>query len=1246
MKKLFWALGFIFLVSTGLLIAPGLVDWNQYKEKIQDQFRDATGRDVNIHGDISITILPAPALIVNDVSLANIKGAVAKNLIQLKSLEVRLALVPLFGGVVKVERVKLVDPIIELETLPDGQYNWIFKTGAFPSDKKLENISQPQIISSGKKQNLNIKSKLQSDVFVPIALDSFGIENGTVIYRNSIKGTVEKFESVSGEFSAASMNGPFDGSGKLIARGLPITFDLNFGEIIHGRTLAFAFRTGTDSGNLNIFLSGTLVGLGNSPRIKGSIKGEAVSLGAFMKAVNVKEFPKPLKESFNFDANITARVDGADVKDLELRFGKTKVRGDINIKFGKTPNVVARLETKHVNLDKWLNNEAIEPPSVSRGVSGAGNTNPVVLGKETARKLRKRKHFFIPTFLQASLKLTADAMTLRDRVIRNGLVNAELSNGEITLSQASAQFPGGSDMALFGFVTAKDGEPQFEGELESTVNDLRSVLDWLGHDLESVGKDRLRKLTLAARVFVSPDQLKMANIKLRFDSSKLSGGVTVALRKRPSFGANITVNKFNLDAYLPNQHKKIEKKNIVSGLGGAKERKKTSPEILKKNNPFATLNFLNDLDANFKIKIKSLMLNKKSIRNAIFDGTLYNGSLDIRRLSADQLINSKLSAKGKISNFGGIPKATAFSIAAETKDANGLLKYVGLSSVQALKGLGSIKAHGQIDGSILAPIVGLNFSGSGAQVKASGQIDGLALPPSMKDFAVQINAKETSKLLKIFGIKAISARQLGNVNVDCKINGNLLAPTLVVDVNAMGGSVSLNGKINTLTKDKLLDFSLGIKHPNAAQLFRKFGGYRPAGKVGSLDINGQLVGNLKAFTLKALTAKVDSTELRGGLDLYLDRVRPKFKASLISNKIVVDPFLPSNRKVSFWPGLQIRQVSTRKRFSNWSTDPIDLSGLDGVDAQVSLKSSAIGFKRYNLQKADILFSLEKGILRAERITGMIFGGALKAKASATTISRPHVEASLSLEDMDVALATSALKGAPISTGKMGLDFNLQSVGGSVETLIGSLGGEGAFQFRNLNVQNGRSKNILAGALGLVSALNQVSGILGVGKTNDNSVNFSSVFSIRKGIATSKNIRIISGLGEGKAEGVINLPLWGIDIKGNVKLGQNLLKVIASRGNRKKISQELPFAVYGNLDSPNIKLDTSKITGLALRLPGAEKLLNKLPKGVGGVLQGILGGKINRHETVPSENAQPSAPTQQPKNKIDPVDVLKEIFRRR
>ena len=120
MKKFFWAIGVLVVVAAAaVLVGPGLIDWNQYRGDIQAQVRKATGRDIRINGDISITVLPAPALIVHDVSLANLDGAQAKNMLQLKSLEVRIALASLLGGQVKVERVKLVDPVVELEVLPD-----------------------------------------------------------------------------------------------------------------------------------------------------------------------------------------------------------------------------------------------------------------------------------------------------------------------------------------------------------------------------------------------------------------------------------------------------------------------------------------------------------------------------------------------------------------------------------------------------------------------------------------------------------------------------------------------------------------------------------------------------------------------------------------------------------------------------------------------------------------------------------------------------------------------------------------------------------------------------------------------------------------------------------------------------------------------------------------------------------------------------------------------------------------------
>jgi len=77
------------------------------------------------------------------------------------------------------------------------------------------------------------------------------------------------------------------------------------------------------------------------------------------------------------------------------------------------------------------------------------------------------------------------------------------------------------------------------------------------------------------------------------------------------------------------------------------------------------------------------------------------------------------------------------------------------------------------------------------------------------------------------------------------------------------------------------------------------------------------------------------------------------------------------------------------------------------------------------------------------------------------------------------------------------------------------------------------------------------------------------------------------------------------------------------------------------------MDTSKITGGALRIPGAEKLLKKLPKGVGSVLQGILSGKSNQKRKAPDAgNKSPKLESQQQQKKIDPVDFIKEIFRRR
>ena len=317
MKKIVLLSSFFIALFAAVIAGPGIIDWNQYKDEIQDQIRDITGRNIKINGDISITILPAIALIANDVSLANINGAKVKNLLQLSSLEVRVAIAPLLGGLISIEKVTLVDPVIELEVLPDGRNNWMlgskedFKGGGSSIAK------QAQVTSPESKLTSIPKSSSQS-----IALDSLSVENGTIIYRDSFNGAIEKIEAIDAKFSAASTKGPLESSGGFKFRGVPINFDLNVGEIIHGRTVAFALKTGAMPGSLKILLAGTLSGLGSNPRIKGSIKGEAKSLEAFNIATQGSNLPNLLDQPLSFEANIKAFNAANKMAKKALEIGK------------------------------------------------------------------------------------------------------------------------------------------------------------------------------------------------------------------------------------------------------------------------------------------------------------------------------------------------------------------------------------------------------------------------------------------------------------------------------------------------------------------------------------------------------------------------------------------------------------------------------------------------------------------------------------------------------------------------------------------------------------------------------------------------------------------------------------------------------------------------------------------------------------------------------------------------------------
>ena len=120
----------------------------------------------------------------------------------------------------------------------------------------------------------------------------------------------------------------------------------------------------------------------------------------------------------------------------------------------------------------------------------------------------------------------------------------------------------------------------------------------------------------------------------------------------------------------------------------------------------------------------------------------------------------------------------------------------------------------------------------------------------------------------------------------------------------------------------------------------------------------------------------------------------------------------------------------------------------------------------------------------------------------------------------------------------------------------------------------------------------------------------------------------------------------------MRLSQNILTRLLAK--KTKAATVLPIRIKGRLDAPNVKLDTSKMPGGGLILPGGiekklkKKLQKKLEKkGLGGLLRGLIGDKPaatdKQQQPLPPADASPPPPPQEPR-KIKPKDLIKGLLK--
>jgi uncharacterized protein involved in outer membrane biogenesis len=1211
----FGSLSLITILVLAVVIGPGLVDWNQHKSKLTDLAKKSTGRDIFIDGDIQLNIFPAPAFVANGVRVANVKDAAVPEMIRLESLEVKIAPGPLLTGNVQIESVKLVRPVIEVQVFADGRHNLVLEK---PISSSPENLSDRKSASEQQGTPTEPKSVDVSPTSFAdtVQLDSFIIEDGTVVYRNSKDGTVERISGITGSLAAGSLIGPFESSGRIIVHDIPVSFEINVGKTIHGRTVPLSASLSDQSGGSKFGLSGTVTSLTENPNFKGKIRAEGKSLAALIRNIsgNKNTLPGYLSQPFNLEGDVGGSATSIEAKKLALQLGDVKALTSVVVDLKKSVRASVKVSADHVDLDKWLALPAstaptsIEKAPGSKGIqqqetslSSAPNTTPSTLKNQPQEKDSGSK-------FGAAIDLAIKSITFKKELIHKTKFSAEYVGGEVTINQLSTQLPGGADVALFGFIANDKNGPKFEGEIDFNAGNSRKVASWLGIDLPNVPSGRLRRATMKAKVVATSAQVGIRDLVFKFDSSKITGGVTIALPIEPiSFGANLTLDKINLDAYLT-QKKQAKTPKVktakTSALGEPSTQTSTEQSKISPG-PLAALSVLKSFSADVKAYAKKVRYNGQTITGIVLDGRLFDNNLTIRRASIAKAAGASLLIKGEAAGLIGIANLKNVQINLRASSVKKLAALVGTKLPPQIARLGKIDLSGRVNGSVLKPGLDLKFKGGGATISSKGTVSFLPI---------------------------------------------------------IGGA----------------DMDVSIKHGSLKKLLRILGlDYRPSGNTGGINMHARMKAKAGSIDFEDFKGNVGRTNISGNIGVREGKQRPKISANIISGALDLNAFAPAKRRASLEPSVPRLLPATWtipagihptdlfipvavKSLSRWSAAPLDLSSLRAFDADIKLKSKSLKYETYTLNNADIAFNLRNGVARTDKLTGSLFGGALNGGAMLNAGEGiPTLTSNIRIQNLNILEASRAITRKSLASGFVDFDLNVQTEGRSLKVLVSKLGGNAKIAIRNMDAKEVGDGTAFAGALGLARMMNSTSGLFGGKRGKAKGLaDMTGSFVIEKGIARSQDLTVTANAGQGIAKGYADLPKWTMDFSGDVTLSNNPLTTLF-RGASKS-PDVIPFQIYGPLDKPNVKVKTSSLPGGKLTIPGTQKLfkskkvnrgldvLNKLGVQIPGLTQPTptpaspttgSGGNTGASGLLPTP--PPPAPAQE-KKKLRIEDVLNQF----
>ncbi|MEQ8966432.1 MAG: AsmA family protein [Azospirillaceae bacterium] len=847
MKKLLVGLAVILsLAVIVVLVGPGFVDWNRYKSPIENRLSDLFGRPVAIEGPVDFALLPTPILSATGVRVAGLADGDATDgdatdadaagepapMLEIGGLDARVALAPLMGGTVRVERVILIDPVVRVARGPDGETNWralADSTGGPPADIRLDRVT---------------------------------IENGTLVWRDAASGGERRFREIFAQLSAESLRGPATALGSFAVGEQALTFDLSSGRLSPSGALPVNLTLGVDGADAEFRFAGILA---RSGRIQGDVRGSGSDLGAaLVRLLPVDSVPTATAAPFTLAASVDARREAIALNGVTAELGDSRATGAASLVPGAPWQVDAALSLDRLDLDAWAGPGTAwrlleAPPALPRGVT-------------------------------ARIDATIDAAAWRDGLMRRITLEATLAGGRLDLAGLRGELPGSARLAVAGRLgrpeaSAEGGQageedagngqagPWLDLRGEGQAGDLRGLMAWLGIDGSAVPPARLHALEGRARLRAGPRGIRLSSLDATVDSTRVRGNLSLgpapapAPGDTPALGARLTIDSLDLDGYLPETAPDTPR----DALAWAGEHAR---DLLAR---------VADRSATVELRAGTLTLAGVDFTDPALVAGLADGALTLGELSWGSALATRARASGRVGALdplGGLD----LSLTGEAETLAPALSAVAPGLDFPAEAAGDVSLNGRLRGDPGALSVDGHLRLAGGEVMVSGAVEGAAADPRV-DLTARVAHDEAGRMIALVLPERAPPDGFGPLDLYARLRGDR-ADLAVEEAQGRLGPVTLSGEgrwragdprdrveISLRTGDLPIDAFAPVAVPTVPGPAAPRSWRLPALLDGLDAVDGRLALNATALSLGSI--RIADTALRAGLDagvLTVDRM--------------------------------------------------------------------------------------------------------------------------------------------------------------------------------------------------------------------------------------------------------------------------------------------------------------------------------------------------------------------------------------